>query len=84
MINEYIFCRLSSRLQLECRSEGDPHTETLGSVIKLGQWQHLAISVLPFNMQPMYKVGHNHHGHWCVLLYKGGGGCLLIRGRAHQ
>ena len=50
--------RLSSRLQLDCHTNGDPHTQTLGSVITTGQWHHLIISVLPVSMQPMYKVSH--------------------------
>lgn len=48
--------RLSSKLQLQCHTEGDTHARTLGSVVRPGQWHHVAISVLPYNMQPVYQV----------------------------
>ena len=39
------------------------HSRTLGSVITLGKWHHLSISVLPVEMQPIYKVNF-------MLVYK--------------
>ena len=50
---------LRPELQLDLRSttEGNSsETFTLGSIITLGKWHHLAINILPCNMQPTYEV----------------------------
>ena len=52
--------RLTSELQLTVGSNTETvHSKTLGSVISLGSWHHLSISVLPLEMQPVYKVSNS-------------------------
>jgi len=59
---------LRPELQLDLRSTIDGNiseTFTLGSIITLGEWHHLAINILPCNMQPTYEVVSVVHVHVC-------------------
>ena len=59
-----IFCpcdthSLRPELQLDLDSitkVNSSETFTLGSIVTLEEWHHLAINVLPCNMQPTYEV----------------------------
>ena len=52
-----LHCRFTSELQQTIGSTTESmHSRTLGSVITLGKWHHLSISVLPVEMQPIYRV----------------------------
>ena len=45
------------QLDLDSITNGNSlETFTLGSIVSLGEWHHLAINILPCNMQPTYEV----------------------------
>ena len=63
-------CRLTSELQLTMGSTAESeHSRTLGSVITLGKWHHLSVSVLPVEMQPIYKVSFILVGMFTIILF---------------
>ena len=48
---------LCPELQLEFDSDSiSPHSVTLGSILTLNKWEHLAVNILPHVMTPLYTL----------------------------